>query len=62
MDAWNEDYKYEARYIAAKIVAGDGYHWLAGQIRQGTHPRRREVRIAMAALMLARGELEPNLR
>ena len=62
MDVWNDAYKHEARRVAASIIEADGYHWLADQVRKGNQPRRREVRIAMAALMVARGEHAIDLR
>lgn len=59
MDIWNKEYYLEAAAIAAAIVERDGYFWLADQIRRGKIGRRRwEVQIAMAALMIARGEHE----
>jgi hypothetical protein len=55
-EAWNEAYVSEAGEIAATVVDQDGRYWLADQIRTGKQPRRQEVRVAMLALMVARGE------
>lgn len=58
MEPWNKEYAFEARAIAAAVIEEQGHRWLADQIRKGAQPGRMEVRIAMRALMVARGELE----
>lgn len=62
MENLNRKYRQEAQEIAAHLIDSDGYHWLAGQIRKGLQPQRREVRIAMLALMVARGEFKMPYR
>lgn len=53
---WNSAYAREAKEIAALILEADGYRWTADQVRRAKQPNRQEVRVAMLALMVARGE------
>lgn len=62
IDAWNDAYRREAKEIAAAIMEADGYRWTADQIRRGNQPKRQEVRVAMLALMVARGEYKIERR
>jgi hypothetical protein len=58
MEPWNKAYVLEATAIAASVIEEQGQRWLADQVRRGRQPRRPEIRIAMRALMVARGDLE----
>jgi hypothetical protein len=58
VEYWNKAYASEATAIAAAVIEEQGQRWLADQVRRGRQPKRPEIRIAMRALMVARGELE----
>lgn len=58
MNHWKEEYKDEAVAIASAMVEESGRRWLAGQMRQRKAGNRIETRIAMLALMVARGDVK----
>ncbi|OWQ98364.1 hypothetical protein CDQ91_07675 [Sphingopyxis witflariensis] len=62
MEAWNEAYRREAEEIAASLLEADGFPWGAEQVRAGKRSQSRDVRIAMLALMVARGEVRIKRR
>lgn len=55
---WTPAYRFEAREIAAQVLGKFGQNWTAEQVRDGKQPMRREVQVAMMALMVARGEYD----
>jgi len=58
MNRWKKEYEHEAVAIAAAMVEESGRHWLAGQMRRHKAGNRIETRIAMRALMVARGDIQ----
>jgi hypothetical protein len=57
MKHWKKEYAQEALEIAAAMVEESGRRWLADQMRRHKAGDRFETRLAMRALMVARGDI-----